>query len=276
MPNRQQTVADAIRIFSGAIYPSGLNQNTAWLGIYQALLWYEPVNLLGFTNLPHIIDADKLRPASKAHTWEKPRVWQQRALSLNEYLAQQLSCTADQVVDKLDQLMKQPNYQGMQRQNSLGIAFAGIVKHILETFGSKTITYDLEVQANRIFAGITFPGRSSTPRIDILAYMSDLPKAIISAKWSIRHDRLGDITTECPVYKSAYQKIYRQQGRSSLLYYVITNEFDPARLNKILKDPCIDGVIHVHKPAVTEVCKLDSRLTNLLDLTDLIQLTFSW
>lgn len=276
MPNRQQTVADAVKIFSGAIYPSGLNAATAWLGIYQTLLWYEPINLLGFTSLPHIIDADKLRPASKAHTWKKPRAWQQRAQRLNEYLAQQLGCTMDQVKDKVDQLMKLSNYHGMQRQNSLGIAFAGIVKHILETFGNKAIMYDLEVPADQIFAGITFPGRSSTPRIDILAYVSNLPKAIVSAKWSIRHDRLGDITTECPVYKSAYQSIYRQLGRGSLLYYVITNEFDPARLNKMLKDPCIDGVIHVHKPAVTIVCNLNGRLTNLLDLTDLIQFTFSW
>lgn len=276
MPDRQQTVADAIKIFSEATYPSGLNAATAWLGIYQALLWYESVNLLGFTNLPHIIDADKLRPASKARIWKKPRAWQQRAQLLNGYLAQQLGCAPHQVIDKVDQLMKHPNYQGMQRQNSLGIAFAGIVKHVLETFGSRTIRYRLEVPADQIFAGITLPGRSKTPRIDILAYVNNLPKAIISAKWSIRHDRLGDITTECPVYKSAYQSIYRQLYQGSLLYYVITNEFDPARLSKMLRDPCIDGVIHVHKPAVTKICGLNGRLIDLLDLTDLIQLTFSW
>lgn len=59
MPTREQTVADAIAIFENAEYPLGLTPSTAWLGIYQALLWYEPVNWVGFSDLPHIIDADK-------------------------------------------------------------------------------------------------------------------------------------------------------------------------------------------------------------------------
>ncbi len=278
MPSRQQTIADAIKVFSSAIHPSRLNSSIAWLGIYQTLLWYEPINMLGFTSLPHIIDADKLRPASKAkqRVWRKASAWQQRAQALNDYLTQQLGCPANQVVNKMDQLMKQPGYRGMQRQNTLGTAFTGIIKYVLEKLGASSIAYELEMQADKVFSGITFPGRSSTPRIDILARVNNLPRAIISAKWSVRHDRLGDITNECPVYKSAYQSIYRQSGRGSLLYYVVTNEYDPARLNKILADPCIDGVVHVHKPAVITVCGLDGRLVKLMDLTDLIDATGSW
>jgi hypothetical protein len=44
----------------------------------------------------------------------------------------------------------------------------------------------------------------------------------------------------------------------------------------MLDDSCIDGIVHVHKPAVTEVCGLNGRLGELLDLTDLIQATRSW
>lgn len=251
---------------------------TAWLGIYQALLWHEPVNWLGFGDLPHIIDADKLRPASRAkkRTWTKPNVWQKRAKAISDYLAQQLQCPAEAVSGKTDLLMKHPDYKGMQRQNTLGTAFAGLVKHVLERFGSTAVSYETEVEASRIFPGITVPGRSGTPRIDLLAKENTIPRAIISTKWSVRHDRLSDITNECPVYKAAYERIYRQARRDRLLYYVLTNEYDPARLNKILVDTCVDGVVHVHKAAVVELCGLDGRLSRLMDLADFIEATMSW
>lgn len=278
MPTREQTVADATRIFENAEYPAGLSSATAWLGIYQTLLWYEPINWLGFSDLPHIIDADKLRPASpaKKRTWTSSNAWQRRAQAIGLYLAGQLGCPVNSVPNKTDLLMKQPDYEGMQRQNTLGIAFVGLVKHVLEKFGSTAVFYETEVEATTIFPGITFPGRSGTPRIDLLAKRSDIPRAIISAKWSVRHDRLSDITNECPVYKAAYERIYRQARRDHLLYYVVTNEYDPSRLNKMLDDTCVDGVVHVHKAAVVDVCGLDERLTRLIDLVDFINATSSW
>lgn len=278
MPTREQTIADAIQIFEDAEYSSGLDAATAWLGIYQALLWYEPINWLGFSDLPHIIDADKLRPASpaKKRTWTSPNAWQRRAQALNVYLAEQLGCPIDSIPGKTDLLMKHPSYAGMQRQNTLGIAFTGLIKHVLEKFGSATVSYETEVEAATIFPGITFPGRSTTPRIDLLVGRNNVPRAIISAKWSLRHDRVNDITNECPVYKAAYQRIYRQTSRDHLLYYVVTDEYDPARLNKMLEDTCVDGVIHVHKTAVIKVCGLNGRLTRLINLADFVSMTLSW
>ena len=131
MPNHEQTIADAIQIFERADYPSGLSTANAWLGIYQALLWYEPVNWVGFSNLPHIIDADKLRPASatKRRTWTRPKAWQKRAHALSIYLVKHLRCPEDSLSLQTDLLMKHPDYEGMQRQNKLGMAFVGLVKY---------------------------------------------------------------------------------------------------------------------------------------------------
>lgn len=272
----KQTVADAVQIFDGARYPNGLTASTAWLGIYQTLLWYEPVNLLGFDELLHIIDADKLRPASSEDAWSRVKAWQSRAHSVHAYLAQRLGCPASEVKTCVDLLMKLPNYRRKQRQNPLGAAFVGLAEHVLSRFGSQFVLYETEVKASSIFAGITFPGRSTTPRMDILARRNGIPRAIISAKWSLRHDRVNDITNECPVYKAAYQRIYRQPGLADLRYYVITNEYDPARLNKMLHDTCVDGVVHVHKPVVVEVCGLDGRLAQMMDLEDFVTVTASW
>ena len=281
MPSRSQTVADAIHLFENAIYPMGRTLESAWLGIYQTLLWYEQVNWAGFSSLPHIIDADKLRPspASRRRTTStaKPSAWQNRAQAVEQCLSQELAVPKSTVESKLDQLMRLSGYHGLQRQNPLGTAFAGLVVHVLNTFGSDGLQYVTEEAPAQAFPGIAFPGRSRASRSDILATVDSVPRAVVSAKWSIRHDRLNDITNECPVYKAAYNRIYRgQQSSEGLLYFVVTNEFDPARLTKALDDSCVDGVVHVHKSAVVDICGLDGRLDELMDLTDLVQMTHSW
>ena len=87
---------------------------------------------------------------------------------------------------------------------------------------------------------------------------------------------MNDITNECPIYKAAYGRIYRGTHHNQLPYYVFTNEYDPARLNKILIDTCVDAVVHVHKTAVVNICNFDGRLDQLLDLTEFVNQTLSW
>jgi hypothetical protein len=278
MPTREQTFLDATQLFEHADYPQGLSLESAWLGIYQTLLWYEPINFMGFINLPHIIDSDKLRPSSPARQrkWTKPSIWQRRAQAISIFLSEQLNCQESDLPQKTNLLMKHPDYEGLQRQNILGTAFVGLFNHILNKFGPSTVTNHTEVDANSVFPGITFPGRSVTPRIDLLIKKEGIPLAIISAKWSLRHDRLSDITNECPIYKAAFERVYRSVRGDNLIYYVIKNEYDPARLNKLISDSCVDGLIHVHKHAVTNICQLDGRLSNLVDLHDFVMQAHSW
>jgi hypothetical protein len=272
MPPRSETIALAIKLFSESSYPQGLAPATAWLGFYQTLLWYEKIGQLGYTVLPHIIDANALRPASPAIAarWKTKRIWQRRAEALNSYVASQLQCKEADVPRFMDRLMKQPDFAGVQRQNSLGIAFAGLLKHCLEKFNTGGLTFRTEVPAKDEFPGIDLPGRSEKPCIDLLASAEGRPVAVISTKWSLRHDRLNDLTNECPIYKAAYSRVFRQSARSNLAYYVVTNEFEPSRLIKLLVDSCIDGVVHVHKPAVQNVAELDGQLEGLMDLSDFL------
>ncbi|MBU0509036.1 hypothetical protein KKG82_06305 [Patescibacteria group bacterium] len=272
MPPRDETIRLAIEFFSNSFYPEGLTPSTAWLGFYQTLLWYEQVNYLGYTTLPHIIDANNLRPASPkvAAKWRTKRAWQRRAEALNSYLASNLECTDAEVEKLMDRLMR--NIGEVQRQNSLGIAFAGLIKHFLERFGPSNIAYETEIPAKDIFPGIILPGRSEKPCIDVLVRRDALPIAVVSTKWSLRHDRLNDLTNECPIYKSAYSQVFRKTEQAHLRYYVATNEFQPSRLLKLINDPCINGVVHVHKPAVRAVAGLNGELDRLIDLPDFLQL----
>ena len=124
---------------------------------------------------------------------------------------------------------------------------------------------------NNAFPGVQLPTRTGEPFIDILVRKDGRNIGIISTKWSIRHDRINDLTSECRAYKNA-----ATWTDTRIFYFVATNEFDPARSQKLIEDKCIDGVVHVHKPLVTEVCELDARLVEMLDLSELIRLTHSW
>jgi len=265
VPTRQETVRQAVSIFAEAEGQYGGEPDRAWLGIYTALLWYEETGREDRPRLPHIIDADKLR---------KPRagklgIWQRRAGAVGEYLAREMGCGDHEVDGRVDQLLRGPGFQGLQRQNPLGIAFIGLVHHVMGRHGRPTLTYDMEIRAQDVFPGITFPGRSTSPSIDVLARREGRAVAIISVKWSVRHDRVNDLTNECPAYKGA-----ASWGRNPLRYIVVTNEFDPARLHKMLGDSCIDAVVHVHKKAVVDVAGLDGRLEDMWDLRELFALDF--
>ena len=267
MPTRDETISTACRIFDATLAEAGDTPQHAFLGVYTALLWYSSAGR-GRRKVPHIINANRLRPSRgrRAET-----AWVERARSFEAYLAERLSCDLAALPEKVDLLMSRPEFGDLQRQNPLGIAFAGLVKHTLERFGTEHITYQTEAPADDVYPGIAFPGRSRAPGIDVLARRADYPRAVISVKWSLRHDRINDITNECPVYKQAASRL-----RQPLGFYVVTNEFDPARLAKVLDDTCIDGLAHVHSPAVSTVCGADGRLEQMLDLTDLIEATHTW
>ena len=89
MPTRVQTLTAATGIFDLSTFRGGEPAAaTAWSGIYQALLCYEPVTTIpGRTELPHIIDANRLThpPSAKGEL----RVWQARAVAVEKYMAGQ-------------------------------------------------------------------------------------------------------------------------------------------------------------------------------------------
>jgi hypothetical protein len=219
--------------------------------------------------LPHIIDANRLTYPLSAKG--ELRIWQTRAIAVEEYMAEQWGVNAGQISGMVDKLMKLPAYAGLQRQNIVGSAFAGLIKHALELFGSQSVTYELEVAGDKAFPGVQLPTRTGEPFIDILVRKQGRNRGIISTKWSIRHDRINDLTSECRAYKNA-----ATFTDSKIFYYVATNEYDPARVEKPLTDKCIDGVVHVHKPLVTEVSGLNGRLTEFLDLSDLVEKSKHW
>lgn len=289
--DRQLVVAE----FDGAVFPGGAaTLDTAWLGIYQVLWWYDspllPVRGLA-AGAPAEIRAalDKVEAYLKAtagtgilHVREandlRRPTWRLRAARADAYIASQLGADPSDLPVLFDRMMRTPRWAGMQRNNPLGNGLRMLIAEVAGRWGNPKLKYDEETKATDWFPGISLAGRSARPSIDVAITEGTRPRAVGSCKWSIRHDRISDPTNECTAYRSAAI----QQQLMDLRYYVVTNELDGQRLDKILTQPCVSALVHVHLDLVRELGTETPRMRDerqagrLLDLADWVRLTKTW
>lgn len=241
MPTRAEYEQVAREVLARHLHDASVT----WRGFYELLLWYEH-------GVPHIIDGDKLVAG----------IWRARAEAVQKALAAEFGCTTRDLRKKVDSLLSSPIFsKPPQRQNPLGIGFVAALRVALEAFSLGDYLFlPEEAIGKSVFRGIREAPRSAP---DIVVVKGEREVAVISAKWSIRHDRLKDLKDECNYFKTLM---------GSLKYYVVTNEFDPARLNKLLEDYRIDEIFHVNRRMVVAIAQVDGRLSRLGDLRDLLQL----
>jgi hypothetical protein len=258
--------AYVVGAFDGALYPGGspVTLDTAWLGIYQTLWWFEHGVL-------HIREANDLRVER----------WRQRARNVEQYIADEMGIDVDELPEHVDRMMKLPRWSSVsQRNNPLGHGLRIILSELLERYGNPVFSYPEEAVANNWFPGIQMPGRSTQTKVDVAAVRRSTgkPKAIMSCKWSYKHDRISDPTNECQQYKAAAMNLQIMD----LKMYVVTSEMSVARLDKVLNQPCIDGLVHVHLPAVEKAEPYSPAMRTamgdgrLMDLVDFVKLTHTW
>jgi len=150
-----------------------------------------------------------------------------------------------------------------QRQNPLGIGFVESLLLLLQRFSSEKYSFLPEGAIGKaVFPEIR---SAEAPRScpDIVAVADGSEVAVVSAKWSLRHDRLKDLKDECGYFKTV---------RPRLKFYVVTNEYNPARLDKVISDYRIDAVFHVCKRLVVDIAQVNGRTAELKDLSELLQL----
>lgn len=250
-----------VEAFNGAIWPGEEpTLSDAWVAIYQVLMYFDPeVDLL------HVNEVSALR---------KP-AWAGRAQRAEQYISQALGVSSTKLRSLMDRMMELPRWKGRQRHNPVGHGFRILNAEVLRRWGNPELDYMEEEPALNWFPGIKMPGRSEHPKIDVFITKNGTPRAILSCKWGIRHDRISDPTNECQEYRAAAA---RRQIKP-FEYYVISSEFDGARLEKVLEQPCVDGLIHTHIPLLRQLTAPDRQLwtyRNLYDLTEFAELTKSW
>lgn len=241
MPTREEILAFVTQLFDQWVHTA----DNIWLALYRLLLDYAH-------GVPRITDSNRL----------KVGIWRNRAKQIEAALAAAMTCETRQVAKNLDIFMRQLYSAGTQRMNPVGIAFACAVVYLLQRFAVGS--YGLKMEAKigvDVFPKLTGFRRKS---VDIVAFHQGDLFAVISSKWGIRHDRVRDPQEEADTYKREIP---------SLKFYVVTNEFDSARLQKVLTYPTIDGVFHVRRDLVWQVYGgMTQELANLKDLTELLAL----
>ena len=241
MPTR----AEYEPVARGILSPHLTGPSSAWRGFYQLLLWF-------VHGVPHIYDGNMLRKG----------IWRERAKAVQESLAAEFQCRSEEVPDKVDLLIKSAIFdEPPQRNNPLGIGFVTALFLTLQHFSHTRYQFFSEEDIGEaVFKGIREAPRS---RPDIVVVEDSAEIAVISAKWSLRNDRLKDLKDECNYFKTLTRR---------LKFYAVTNEFSASRLDKVLSDFHIDGTFHVNRRLVVDVAKVNGRLSRLRDLSDLIQL----
>lgn len=249
--------------FEDSLYPSGRpTPSEAWLGFYQVLWWFvgdplllrlEALKAEVGAHSPELYIAAETVAAHFRESGEEPRlhireandlrkpIWVERAKQAEQYIADALGVPRVDLPQLFERMMRLDRWSGQQRNNPLGNGLRMLICESLRRWGNPLLSYQEEQLATDWFPTIKMPGRSKQPKVDVVALKDGDPRALISCKWSIRHDRISDPTNECQEYRAA--AIKRQLAFS---YYVLTNEMDWQRLEKVLNQPCVDALVHVH------------------------------
>jgi hypothetical protein len=241
MPTREEILAFVTQLFDQWVRTA----DNIWLALYRLLLDYAH-------GVPRITDSNRL----------KVGIWRKRSKQIERALAAAMACEARQVANHLDIFMRQLYSAGTQRMNPIGIAFACAVVYLLQRFSVGSYEWKMEAKIGvDVFPNLTGFRRKS---VDIVALHEGDLFAVISSKWGIRHDRVRDPQEEADTYKREVP---------SLKFFLVTNEFDSARLQKLLTYPTIDGVFHIRRDLVWQVYGgVNEELANLKDLKELLVL----
>jgi hypothetical protein len=241
MPTREEIMTFVRQLFDRWIRTA----DDSWIALYRLLLDY-------IHGVPRITDSNRL----------KRGIWRERAEQVEKVLTTNIQCKNRELEKHVDVFIRKLYQPGIQRMNPIGIAFACAVVYLIQRFSTGKYEWKLEAKiGTEVFPNLTGFRRKS---VDIVALHHGVPFAIISSKWGMRHDRIRDPQEEADTYK---------RELPSLKFFIVTNEFDSARLQKVLTYPSIDGVFHVRRDLVWQAYGgMTDELSNLKELTELFVL----
>lgn len=137
---------------------------------------------------------------------------------------------ADDVATQIEGLSQDYFTIGNKRKNALGEGLEDLLEILLQRVAlvpASRIAVRRGVSKLPGFkrSPMNEPGKRREPKPDIAIIQDDITHVIITAKWSIRQDREQQFSSEYHAFQM------NKVQRTELQYFLITNEFDVARLN---------------------------------------------
>jgi hypothetical protein len=267
----------AVALFDVLIQDHGWGIDDAWLAITQLLVTceiFDSGTWRPFHGSPVLMERNNYKVSQLGRRNQCLR----EADTVRDYVAQRLGVSPQSVCQHLGQFFLHPKIRVLQPNNPRGHAFRSLVARFLERFGDPELDIFEEVSPHQRFPGFSFSGRSKDPRIDILATRGERPVAILSIRWTYRHDRV-DMIDEAREYMPAAKR-----ANPNIAFFGITSEFVAARLKKVIavtepmakRGAALTGLVHLNPYLCRELLNHNGELKHLWSLADLARSSFSW
>ncbi len=275
----------AVDLYNELLTQHGWDLEQSWLAIAMLLMTCEVWNPLrcprcgwgpGWTEL---YDAPVLREQNDyGHTRRgDPNRALADAFLVKEWIAAEIDADPDGLCAELGQFFRHPEIVELQPQNPRGHAFRSIVAETLAMFGDPDLDVREEVSPHDLFPGLDFGNRSQAARIDIVAQRGPRIVALITTRWTYRHDRV-DIIDEA----RAYMPAARAQN-NDCRFFGVTAEFGTARLRKVIaetapamRNAAIDRLVHLNPDLPGELIGRNGDLGHMWSLEQMVRDSYNW
>ena len=266
----------AVQLYGDLLAERGWQLDEAWLGVALLLMTCEiwrDGEWRSFHDAPVLRESNDYR-LTKAGT---PNKALSEAMLVKEWIAAELDSDMPEVCSELGQFFRHRDIAGLQPNNPRGHAFRSLVAETLARFGDPQLDVTEEVSPRDLFPGFVFGNRSTGARIDIVVQRGPRVVALITTRWTYRHDRV-DIIDEA----LAYVPSARRQN-NNCRFFGVTEEFMTARLRKVIgqtspvmANAAIDRLVHLNPELPGELIGRNGDLRAMWSLAEMVRDSRNW
>ena len=199
------------------------------------------------------------------------------ALRVRRRLTDELGVGEQALCGEIGRFFRHPDIVGLQPNNPRGHAFRSLVAETLARFGDPRLDVREEVSPHELFPGFDFGNRSSNARIDIVVQRGPRVVALITTRWTYRHDRV-DIIDEALAYTPAARR-----ENAECRFYGVTAEFVPGRLHKVIEqtepampNAAINRLVHLQPELAGALLGRNGGLEQMWSLARMVEDSGGW
>ena len=266
----------AVQLYDRLLAERSWGLDRAWLAIASLLMTCEiwrDGEWRAFHGAPVLQESSNYRLTRRG----EPNRALEEALRVKRRLADELGIGEAGVCGALGRFFRHQEIAGLQPNNPRGHAFRSLVAETLARFGDPDLNVREEVSPRELFPGFDFGNRSPNARIDIAVQRGPRIVALITTRWTYRHDRV-DIIDEA----LAYVPSARRQN-NECRFFGVTAEFGAARLRKVIgqtapamRNAAIDRLVHLHPELPGALAGRNGELGRMWSLEELVRDSHRW
>ena len=266
----------AVELYQQLLTEHGWGLDQSWLAITMLLM---TCNIWRDGEWRSLHSAPVLRESNDYRLTKggAPNKALREALQVKERIATELAIDSDGLCSEIGKFFRHQDISGLQPNNPRGHAFRSLVAETLARFGDSTLDVVEEVSPRDLFPGFDFGNRSTDARIDIVVKRGPRPVALITTRWTYRHDRV-DIIDEARAYMPAARNLNRDAR-----FFGVTAEFGSARLKKVIgqtspamRNSAIDRLVHLNPELPGELIGKNGDLRMMWSLAQMVQDSDNW